>query len=60
VEEKEDVPEICMEKDEASKISQLSCIVDTHYSAQDIVKQLDMLWNNFAYSNRTVKKKQLA
>ena len=49
-----------MEKEEASEVTQLSCIVDKYSSAHDIAEQLEMLWNNFADLNRTMKKKQLA
>jgi hypothetical protein len=57
LEEKEDMSELSMEKDE---VTQLSCIVDKCSSVQDISEQLDMLWNNFADLNRTMKKMQLA
>jgi hypothetical protein len=59
-EEKEDESEISMEKDEANAVTQLSCIIDKCSSVQDIAEQLDMLWNNFADLNRTMKKKQPA
>jgi hypothetical protein len=42
------VSERNIEKDEASELTQLSCIVDKCSSVQDIAEQLDMLWNNFA------------
>jgi hypothetical protein len=55
VEEKEDVSELIMGKGEASEVTQLSCIADKCSSVQDVAKQLDMLWNNFADLNRTMK-----
>jgi hypothetical protein len=55
VEEEEDVSELSMEKDEASEVTQLSCIVDKCSSVQHVAKQLDMLWNNVADLNRTMK-----
>jgi hypothetical protein len=44
-----------MGKGEASEVTQLSCIADKCSSVQDVAKQLDTLWNNFADLNRTMK-----
>jgi hypothetical protein len=46
VEEKKDVSELSMEKEEASEVTQLSCIVDKYSYVHNIAEQLDMLQNN--------------
>jgi hypothetical protein len=60
VEDKEDASALSMKKVEASEVTHLSCIFDKCSSAQDVAKQLDILWNTFADLNITLKKKQIA
>jgi hypothetical protein len=59
LEDEEDVSQLSMEEDEASEVTQVSCIVDKCSSVQGIDKQLNMLWNSFADLSRTIKKKHL-